>query len=65
MYACHEKYSINQIVQRHAIHTLVEWVVILPEVLFVNKDAPTFRDFWFQMVIMKFRDHEFLGLFIA
>ena len=28
------------------------------------QEVPAFRDFWFQMVIMKCGDHEFRGLFL-
>ena len=35
------------------------------ELTFELQEVPAFRDFWFQMVIMKCGDHEFRGLFLV
>ena len=29
------------------------------------QEVPTFRDFWYRMVILKCGDHEFRGLFLV
>ena len=32
---------------------------------FMLQEVPTFRDFWYQRLIMKFGDHEFRGPFLV